>query len=405
MKRTHIFLFLVVGFFQACTNDPILTISNPSEESRVDEAVTLTRTALEEKMESLNPDHKVVPYLNGSLLPCQHDDLDGDGKWDELFFLIDIAGEETLKLALKAIPTAELPDFETRTNIHFAKKIITGEKVEYENLDSAKRLAGTDTKVTQKYFQYEGPGWENDKVAFRNYFDQRNGMDIFGKTTDEMTLHKAGIDKSYHELQDWGMDILKVGNSLGAGAIALEKEGTLYRVASENSNFNIVAEGPLRSVMDFDFEDVNVDSITVDLKHRISIPAGAYYYDSEVTIESEEDVSLVSGIVNMQSDSLLQITGDEHTMLYTFDNQAYDGEKLGMGILVQSNDLIGSFKTPDEGEGITQTFGVLFTGSKTQKFRFYGCWELSNKEFFEWESMNNFFDREVALVSQPLGIQ
>ena len=38
----------------------------------------------------------------------------------------------------------------------------------------------------------EGSAWENDLVGFRNYMDQRNGMDIFGKTTPDMVLDQCG---------------------------------------------------------------------------------------------------------------------------------------------------------------------------------------------------------------------
>ena len=39
-----------------------------------------------------------------------------------------------------------------------------------------------------------------------------------------MVLDEVGTDtaKNYHQLSDWGMDILKVGTSLGAGALALQ---------------------------------------------------------------------------------------------------------------------------------------------------------------------------------------
>lgn len=70
------------------------------------------------------------------------------------------------------------------------------------------------------FIRYEGPGWESDKVAYRLYLDWRNAIDVFGKKTNQMILESVGQDgyDSYHKMQDWGMDILKVGNSLGLGS-------------------------------------------------------------------------------------------------------------------------------------------------------------------------------------------
>src|SRR5690606_24347117 len=70
-----------------------------------------------------------------------------------------------------------------------------------------------------EFIRYEGPGRESDKVAYRFYLDWRNGFDIFGKKIPDMVLQNVGQDgyQSYHEPADWGMDLLKVGKSLGAG--------------------------------------------------------------------------------------------------------------------------------------------------------------------------------------------
>ncbi len=86
-------------------------------------------------------------------------------------------------------------------------------------------------------FKYEGPGWESEKVGYRFYLDWRNATDIFGKKTDELVLHKVGIndivakDDSYHEMQEWGMDIFKVGNTLGIGSIGMMKNDSIDMVS------------------------------------------------------------------------------------------------------------------------------------------------------------------------------
>ncbi|MEO0581608.1 MAG: DUF4861 family protein [Bacteroidota bacterium] len=157
-----------------------------------------------------------TPFVDGQPLPHQYDDTDGDGKADELFFLLDFNTQESQTITFK--PESGREVFEMRTHLQLGEKTANG----IISKKSAPRLNTYNNKETQAKYQFEGIGWENDKVAFRNYLDLRNGMDIFGKTTSNMILDSVGRkgDASYHELQEWGMDILKVGSSLGAGSLA-----------------------------------------------------------------------------------------------------------------------------------------------------------------------------------------
>jgi hypothetical protein len=133
----------------------------------------------------------VMTRPDGTPIPCQADDLDGDGNWDELFGLTNIEGLGQQKIVVKFISPDNYPVFPDRTNIHLGDA-----RNNYRNLNSADRLEGVSYQnyegVTSAAFQMEGVAWENDKVGFRNYMDQRNGMDIFGKTTSEMVLDSVG---------------------------------------------------------------------------------------------------------------------------------------------------------------------------------------------------------------------
>lgn len=76
-------------------------------------------------------------------------------------------------------------------------------------------------------YQTDGPSWENDKVGFRHYLDERNSKDVFGKKVSCMSPDSVGINQegvtedNYHVMEEWGRDILAVGNSVGIGGIAL----------------------------------------------------------------------------------------------------------------------------------------------------------------------------------------
>jgi hypothetical protein len=140
----------------------------------------------------------------------------------------------------------------------------------------------------------EGPAWENDKVAFRLYFDTRNGKDIFAKRQPAMVMDTVGTNKnaSYHALSDWGMDVLHVGRSLGAGSVAIaakdaDGKDTLIRLGGPNVKkeiYHAIADGPVRAVFTIDYE-WEINGSLVSIKDETSIWGGQYFYETKLIIQ------------------------------------------------------------------------------------------------------------------------
>jgi hypothetical protein len=399
----NLLLITVALFFLACGRQQTqITVTNTSGYELKEKPLMVQRAQIEEHLGAVAPEEVVLisPDAGRTFIPSQLDDLDGDGQWDEMFTLLDLAAEETKNYSLIKVKKESVPQFTVRTNIHFADKNDAAKL-----FTEAERLKNSDTQTTQKYFQYEGPGWENDIVGFRNYFDARNGMDIWGKVTSEMVLPQVGLTggPSYHELQPWGMDILKVANSLGAGAIALETSGGLYRIGPDGKGtYKLVAEGPLRSTFDLKFEGVQVDSQTVNINHRICIIAGKPWYKSVVTINDANNMRFVTGIVNLDSDTVYSNSGNGYSYMFTHDNQAYDGEKLGMGVIVPQNS-ISVFTAPEEGEGITQTFYTSQEISDKPNIYFFMVgWEKQDARWTEKEAFEAGLNEQGRLIAAKL---
>ncbi|MEL7533243.1 MAG: DUF4861 family protein [Bacteroidota bacterium] len=321
-----------------------------------------------------------VSFMDGELtLNSQFDDLDGDANWDEALIILDWPNEITLS----KVPLAQITSGARRTNLHLAKVIKKGE--EYEEVSFGERIPGTDTKVTQTHFQYEGPGWENDLIAFRNYFDERNGFDIFGKTTSDMVLSQVGTGQNYHELRSWGMDILKVGNSLGSGGIALWYQDSLYRVSvPQGATYKTIIEGPSRSTFELRFPAMPVGEHTVEVVHTVSIYAGVNGFSSEVAVSPHiGGMALAVGIVNLETETFFQASTEETEAIYTYGNQAFLHEPLGMGVLGRKADFMGPYTTAEEGSGVVQTFASLLKLYPNQPtpYLFIAGWEKSNPKF------------------------
>jgi len=64
------------------------------------------------------------------------------------------------------------------------------------------RQRGFVQNIANPVYQMEGPGIENNKVAFRSFFDKRNGKDIYGKLITTPILDQVGLTESWHILQN-----------------------------------------------------------------------------------------------------------------------------------------------------------------------------------------------------------
>jgi hypothetical protein len=364
-----------------------------------DKAVVLTYEEINQYLpEDIGSDYIVVVDAEGNKLPSQCDDLNKDEQWDELVFLVDLASGETRTIYFNIVPQSGVSDYPKRTNVRFGFK-----DKPYLEVTDKDRLKTSDSPSISKVFQMEGPAWENDLVAFRNYYDARNGIDIFGKATTDMVLDSVGIrGQNYHELDDWGMDILKVGNSLGAGAIGMRVGDEVTRVGQcEKGTYEFVTEGPVRAVFKLKYFGVPVGDRTYDIVHRISIYAGDLFYRSQVSVDGlQGDEQLVTGIVNMEQKESFSMEKDGFQIIASHGNQAYLGEALGMAVLVPEKNFIGTWMAPDEGEGVVETHMVaieLIPGQSADYYFFSG-WEYQDEGFKTLE----YFKQQLTAATQKL---
>jgi len=302
-----------------------------------------------------------------------------------LFFLVDAKAGETVDCRISGAQYNGVLGFKSRANVHFA---VAGNP-DVSAADST-RLPSTDTENASAAFQMEGPAWENDLIGFRNYYDARNGMDIFGKRTPDMVLHSVGLGDDYHSLQDWGMDILKVGTSLGAGSIALAIDDEVHRIGPDSKGtFKMISNGPLRAIFDLDFTDWELEGTSYNVKHRIIIEAGKRYYHAKVWVDPVPTTGkLVTGLVNLHADSA-ELFNSEHDLkiLASYDTQAFDGEYLGMAVLAKPEAFATSETIWTDAaakyNGITNTFLIYLNleNSKPTEYLLHAGWEKETETF------------------------
>lgn len=278
------------------------------------------------------------------------------------------------------VDKADYPTFEPRTNIRIG--YAENKDKNYLSLQSHVRPQGH--KQGNYIYQAEGPIWESDMVAFRTYFDKRNGKDIFGKTTNKIITEEIGVSGNYHKLQNWGMDILKVNNSLGAGALAMLKDGNLYRLGeTERAKMEILRTGILSSQLLLDYDGWNVLDNNYNVDEKISISAGNRYYESEILLDGGSDAdTLVTGIVDLHELPAKIFEHKGYHVLYSHGAQSYIEDMLGMAVIISDENFAGFSAAPKEGKGVSYTHtAYLKPTNNFYKYSFYVGWEKEDVGF------------------------
>ncbi len=387
-----------------------IVLTNDTPYDRVDEPVIISRADLEKQTGKIA--NGFVPMLeaeNGMVIPSQADDINGNGTWDELFLLANVPANSQARLSVSLVNPGQLPVFIQRSNVWLARPQDDGT---YKEVKEAKRpaISRENHTETRKHFQFEGPGWENDRVGFRIYFDDRNGIDIFGKTTEIMILENAGIDEDYHVLQEWGMDILKVGASLGGGSIALEVDGHLHRVApGSDGSYKLIANGPLRSIFQLKYDNWDIEGNPFNVVHEITMYGGAWYYQSDVSVEGNAgDVAIVTGITTLDLDEKqANFTDHENGIisLSTHGRQAIEGEYLGMAVMLERDNFLGYDHLDGNAEDIVESFIVRMNKSdQPTSFKFYSAWEFSDPDFASAEKFEELLKADALRMGSPVRV-
>lgn len=253
----------------------------------------------------------------------------------------------------------------------------------FRNVNHLKVPAGH--KPQSNFIRYEGSGWESEKVAYRLYLDQRNAIDVFGKKTSDMVLMGVGHDGSgsYHEMQPWGMDIMKVEESLGLGSIGMWNGDHVIRVDNTDSVVCEVGDDLLQSAVITKYYGWKTPLDTIDLVSEFSIRGGSRLTRHDVSVETR---SLCTGIIKDMEARVFKSVGTEDSWGYiaTYGKQSANHDNLGLVVLFPW-DIFGGFHE-DENNHVVEFSSADFGIS----YYFGAAWELepngirNETDFIKW---------------------
>lgn len=396
-------LFLLSGSFEGFSQTRTITVKNKSSIALKDKAISIGRAGLAHADDGKFP---LILTADGDTIPSQLDDTDGDKRWDELFFVLNMEPKQKQKLSLNWVNF--VPEFTKRTSVRFGKRSSATAPVQPKTADTA-YIDEMPKKIGYQPYQTDGPSWENDKIGFRHYFDGRNAKDLFGKRVSWMSPEEVGltpqgaVEDNYHVLKDWGRDILPVGNSIGLGGIALMIQDSLARLGVtlddtknniESTSFHIFSEGPVRSVINFHYTNWNTQGRTYQVNEAPIIWPGMYAYQNTVKFSGlRGDETLLIGLPDVANDKPLnELSIGDWAILYTHDKQSYNKEFwLGLALILPKDRYQGSVDAPSKGK-LSNSYLAKLKVADQKPVTYYavGGWELSDPGFKDAEYFKNY---------------
>ena len=236
MSNGHILKDPVSHWYGDWEKKFILELGNPSSIPLTAHPIAVSLEKIRASAPDFNPRNYVITVeeqlIDNRIVPSQVDDIDGDGTLDELFFTVDIPAGGTKRLVCWYSRRGT-------SDIQYEKK----------------------TDVFRDWMEPpQNIGWESNLAGYRIYNGQ---MDYFGKRMDTLMLKSIPTMKtSYHNIADWGMDVLHVGEASGIGGLNIWEDDVLVPVRNPGGKGDIsitrgtVTEGPVRAMVRVDFENI-----------------------------------------------------------------------------------------------------------------------------------------------------
>ena len=387
-----------------------LTVENEIKTKRTDETITLNVNKLKKSKSNFNPEAFIV-QVDGKEVPSQASDIDNNGTKDQILFNIDLKSNSTKTVIIRYKENGKKKSiYEKRTQAELSHKYggqfkkkddqYVYEGGEFKNVNY---LDVPPQHTDHSYFiRYEGPGWESDKIGYRMYLDWRNGFDIYGKKTSEMVLQEVGQDgfESYHEMSDWGMDILKVGSSLGIGSFGLWHNNSAERVSDvDNRICEICADGEIKSQLTIQYHGWKVANDKYNLTSNLSIKAGDRKTKNHLEVEGNPP-NLCTGLVKHGA-KILKSESNKGNWAYfaTYGEQSLSGDKLGMAILYNKKNL--KEITEDKNSHVI----VFDPKNDDVTYYFLAAWEREPDGIKNRKSFQKYLEKELNKINNPINIQ
>lgn len=320
-------IFLTVAFLiSSCTYpggrgkvpEIRLTIENPLPIKRTDVPIILKLDDLKKVANdfSLNM-FRVTTADKSQDIPSQADDINYDGKRDELVFLIDLEPQQTKEIIIMYTPqdTAINPGYQNMTiTLGYPKRVQAG-----------------------VFPELKGIAWESELIMYRLPFNERTAVDVFCKEAKSLSF--AQLISDIPTGRQTSMPVQPIGNWSGCGGFALWDGQTLIPVDYQSDRYpRVIANGPIRTVVQVVFENWKFRSDVLKVTSTFSIFGGQQWSKHHLKIEGNSaPVQIATGLP--QAEDIKVIQNEKEGFIYTWGKQSNwsSSDELGLSIIYPTN--------------------------------------------------------------------
>ncbi|MBD5271648.1 MAG: DUF4861 domain-containing protein [Bacteroides sp.] len=368
-----------------------VSVTNPVDSQRANVPVVVAVPA--EASRSL----KGVTVKDHPEIPCQIDDMDGDGRPDEIVFLVDLAPRQSSVYTLQLSETPVVSTVEPGTSAYIK---LNDKNKKYPRILSVTFPGDADNRTMYNSVYGHGAVLEGLYNAIRVYMDNRQSIDLYAKNTPRLELETTGFYTTADQLEKgFGRDILWAGTSVALGSFRGwngSEPLTIDSVASRSQR--VVTTGPLRSVIEVSDRAWRHGGKDIDMTQTYTIYKGHRDIDVEIKLDgAEKGEVFATGVQKVMNDNTGFILPEG--LAGSWGNNVPDKsmasvvDTLGLGISVSSPYLVKTLEddvnyltlvTPDENGVIRYTIVSAATRD-----------EASPKSYDEWKAWLEKWRKEL----------
>lgn len=285
--------------------------------------------------------------VDGKEIPCQLDDLDDDGIYDELCFVTTMKKKETQNITINLDTEGEPRKYAAR--VYGSLNIRDRSAKEPKHLP----IRSLTVPATSNPYQYvfpHGPLLESELVGFRIYCDHRQSVDYYGHRVKQLELAETAFYPSKEQKETtYGDDVLYTGSTYGCGTLhGWNGTKSVMYDNVRNRTYTLRAEGPVRTIV----ETVNKawritpEAMPVDVRTRYILYAG--HRDVLVDVKFSRavgDLQLSTGVTDIIGSEKLSdgkgLLGCWGTALAGNNPKVYEERTVGLAVCVPETVFAG----------------------------------------------------------------
>ena len=338
--------------------------------------------------------------INGKEIPCQLDDMDDDGLYEELSFVTDIAKKKTQDILVMLSTEGEARKYDNVTYgyVGIRDRDKSAKTQKHQKVSSVTWPAETNP---YNYIYPHGAVMENDMVGFRVYADHRQSIDYYGHRNLKADVAETGFYTTQEQRdKGYGEDALYTGSTYGCGTLhGWDGEKNVMFQNSRNHTQTVVCDGPVRTVLDITnkgwkpYEGCK----PLDIRTRYILYKG--HRDVEVQVSFSRtvgDVPLSTGIVDIVEGSEEftdkgGLRGCWGRACAGNNPKVYDTITVGLGIYVPKEYYKGDSHFTNGKEHLPDQAYVEVVGTQTDNLHYWFA-ATCDIETFGFKGKDEWFD-------------